>query len=281
VDTLLDRIAVRLAGDVDAATRVEETSLRACGHPGCGGALRAPIGTRAAACGPPLRTVTRVSLDRRRSSAREGRLFSNVMLDAGATFDGCIRNIPPESRQRLAQALAAPLSIGRGRSMGWGRVEVTVLSPEPDGSLDQRGRAFDRALEQALDFAGVPTDRVGHLVPLTLLSPFLPGDEDGRATLLAGLQGVKDPSWLLVARRFDLEGGWDQRAGEGRVERCVRAGAVYVLDLGAARWSDPAVAEWLAGLEASGAGDRRYQGYGRVLAFDPFITRRRFDGVDG
>jgi len=203
-------------------------------------------------------------------SARDGQLFSQVLLMPGATFAGTIRSIPAQGRQRLVQALGSGiLSFGRGRSMGWGQVEVTVAPAPPRSPLAERAAAFDHALRARLDRAGLRSNRIGRLVPVTLMSPLWPTepaglDEDGRSELC----GMLAPAtcWL-AARRFVREGAWDQRTGKMTAFHATAAGGVFVLELGQATWRD--LLERLELLEHDGIGQRRDQGYGQVLCFDP------------
>jgi CRISPR-associated protein Csx10 len=266
VDLLEHRIALSLATNADAAGRLDALAKRECRQ--CRGPLRRPGGTRGAA-NVPTRSVTRVALDRRRSSAKQGALFSNEMIQEGATFEGTVRNIPPASREHLARALRQPISFGRGRGAGWGRVELEVLPQRQRDTLSARAKEFDRRLRVLLERAKMPTDRVGHLVAVRLLSPLVPsdpsGDVDGRADLLRMFQPIGATVHLAV-RRFGVEGAWDQRTGRATAVRSVVGGSCFVLDLGDATWTD--ALEVLEHLENHGAGARRHQGFGELVLFE-------------
>ncbi|WP_437297355.1 RAMP superfamily CRISPR-associated protein [Sorangium sp. So ce426] len=270
VDTLLDRIAVALAETAKQASDVDRTRLARCS---CGAPLRGLDGMRRRRSPVPTRAVTRVSMDRARSSARDEQLFSQILLDTGTVFEGTIRNIPPETRERLALALSMPLSLGRGRSSGWGQVDVDVRAVPPLPAIETRATSFDEALRRRLKEVNLPGDRVGRLVPLTLLAPLLVhGDDDGRATILRALEAS---ACLLTARRFNREGGWDQQKGRMEPALAVTAGGVFVVDLGPGRsWRD--VLPLLTRIEQQGLGERRHQGFGHVLCFDPFLCTRTF-----
>ncbi|MEX1366487.1 MAG: RAMP superfamily CRISPR-associated protein, partial [Nannocystaceae bacterium] len=101
VDTLLDRIAVAMIESSTHAQRVHDGALRTCLAPDCTAPLRNPSGTRTHSGSPPTRVVTRVSIERRTTSARNEALFSYELLEPGTTFRGTIRNIPPTSRAIL------------------------------------------------------------------------------------------------------------------------------------------------------------------------------------
>lgn len=267
VDTLLDRIAAEHVETASQALLAATTSLTRCGLAACGGPLRGadrkPV---------PTRTVTRLAMDRAASSARDKHLFTQILLKEGARFEGSIRNIPPGSRERLAEALAQPLSLGRGRSSGWGRVNIEVSEASPQVSIVDRGRAFDEALRRRLELAALPCHRVGRLVPVTLLSPLIAsdGEDDGSAELARALDAA---CCFLKARRFSREGGWDQRTGKMEPALAAAAGGIFVFELReGCTWSDALAT--LQQIERVGVGQRRHQGYGQVLCFDPFIRVR-------
>ena len=268
-DTLLDRLALAHVTDRTQAEKVRESRQQSCTK--CNGPLHSLAGVRGSADKLPIRTVTRVAMDRARASAQDEMLFSLVMLDAGSTFEGTIRNIPATGRSRLQEALSLPLSIGRGRSSGSGQIQVEVFSPQARESMRQRAENFEQALRKRLSKEALPADTAARLVPITLLSPLLTGEEpsveDGAGLLLRELSAQ---SCFLRIRRFVREGGWDQRSGKMHAKLATAAGAVFVLDLGAGRtWRD--VLDKLEFLEQHAIGISRHQGYGQVLCFDPFI----------
>jgi len=269
-DTLLDRLAVAHIEKPSQVTSVETTSrTNRCNASGCGGPLRGIEGTRRMGGTIHTRTVTRLAMDRARSSAKDGQLFMQTLLEPGTMFEGTIRNIPSMSRNRLALALSQPLAVGRGRGNGWGQIKITAISTPPQQSLEARGKAFDAALKDRLEQAGLSTHRVGRLVPITLLSPLVPTNDgdDGSAELQRLIEAA---DCYLKARRFCREGGWDQRQGRMEPLHAVAAGGVFVLDFGEGRSWTQAI-EVLASLERRGAGQRRHQGYGHVRCFDEFI----------
>lgn len=270
VDTLLDRLAVSLIAGTDQVGAVERGTLSECR---CGQPLRALSGWRKRTAAIPTRTVTRAAMDRRQASARNEQLFTQVLIEEGTVFEGVIRNAPERGRAHLARALALPLSLGRGRASGWGRVEMEALEPVAHAPLAQRAAAFDGALRQRLEDVKLSMDLVGRLVPVTLLSPLVTeGDDKGEELLLRALEGT---SCVLKARRFSREGGWDQRGGGMQPVLATAPGGVFVIDLGPGRtWRD--VLLLLARLEQHGLGQRRHQGYGQVITFDPVFLQRSF-----
>jgi len=265
VDTLLDRIAVANIESVNEIPAFND--LYSCPSPECKGQLGGVKGSRAAKEPPKVQVVTRVAMDRKRSSAKDGALFSYAQIVRGTRFVGSIRAIPEQARAYLARALASPLSVGRARSLGWGSIRILrVTPPAPSVSLENRALAFDAALAARKGPAG-------QLIPITLLSPLVidSEDDDGRMTLQNAL-GIPLRSWPVVARRFDLERGWDQMNGRRPVVRVARAGSVFVAELPkGTRWNE--FLPMLSKLEAEGAGDRKRMGFGRVICFDPLICQ--------
>jgi CRISPR-associated protein Csx10 len=273
-DTLLDRLVLRHATSAAEAERAVRCWATRCAHPRCGQPMRTAHGSRLASAPVKTHAVVRVAMDRTRQSARDGQLFGQVLLAPGTVLEGTIRGIPAHSRSRLAQALGSGiLSFGRGRSAGWGQARIDVELAPALPPIADRAAAFDRALRARLDGADLTSERVGLLVPVTLLSPLWPSgrdrgspdpDEDGRRELL---DAVGAAGCFLAARRFARDGAWDQRTGEMHTFRATAAGGVFVLELARATWRD--VVARLEALERDGVGQRRDQGFGQVLCFDP------------
>lgn len=274
-DDLFDRIAVEL---IDRPEQVDPVhrALRASACKRCNGnnPLRAAHGYRRLSGTVPVRAATRASIERMPSSVRDGALFTEVSLDPGTVFEGHVRNLTPESRKLIAQCSTLPLSVGRARGAGCGRVKIELVDAPKRESVKVRAERFDAAWKKHLIASRLPLDTVGHLVPITLLSPCViegEGDEwrSIEATLPAALQGV---TVIARARRFTREGTWDQSTGQMHPLEAVATGAVYVLRLPPGRaW--PSVLDALDELERRGIGLRRHQGFGDVFTFDPIHVR--------
>lgn len=263
-DVLFDRLALTLAPSPADAARVVAARHTTC--PDCGAPRTPARGWRGSDTPPSTRVVTRVALDRRRRSARDGALYSHQVIDVGATYVGSIRALPPGTAARLADGLAAPLSLGRGRSMGWGRVDITVTKPRRPATLAARRAAFTDALRAHLDpFGFDPPPTIDRLVPLTVRSPMQLDSDDDTADIRL-IEAALGGRVVLCARRFGVESGYDQRAGPRARVRSVTAGAVYVIEL-----EDPDDAR-IAAIERDGIGHARSRGYGRVIAYDPAFT---------
>ncbi|MBN1605713.1 MAG: hypothetical protein JW940_03730 [Polyangiaceae bacterium] len=272
VDTLLDRIAAALAVTPDQARAVERLARKRECCPSCSEPLRAASGTRGSRKPVAPRLVTRVALDRATSSAADELLFSQELIEPGTAFEGPIRRIPPGTAHLLRGLAGRTVFVGRGTSAGQGESTVTLLAAPSMPGLVERGRSFAEALRTHLHGMGLPTDEVDRLVPITLLSPLLLSKHDGAdgsETLLPRLG--QNVGWLMKARRFGVEGTWDQRTGELFMTQAVAAGGVFVAKL-PEPWKRRI--EILGSLEAQGAGERTHQGFGHLVCFDPFIVER-------
>lgn len=279
VDTLLDRLALRYIQSPDEGAKLWQLRMQSCK---CGAQLRSFAGQRGNPAAVATRTVTRVAMDRARSAARDEMLFSQEMIEAGTVFDGLIRNIPEVGRERLKQALTLPLSLGRGRSAGYGQVDVTVGAPPLRDAISKRAESFENAVSTHLSQAGlrVPKEAISQLVPITLLSPLFDGTAsdsqqgpaDGAELLVSALNAT---ACFLSVRRFTREGSWDQRTGQMHAFWATAAGGVFVINLGR-DWRG--AVDLLEQLESQGIGERRHQGYGQLLCFDPFILSRSSRG---
>lgn len=268
-DVLFDRLALRLA-EPDDVGRVVDTLAKRARCAACDGPLEPVTTYRGQRRELRTRLVTRVQMDARRRSARDGMLFSNEVIEAGTRYVGAIREIPAGGGGRLAEGLAAPLSLGRGRSRSWGRIAVEVDDLKPPRPPSARREAFMTALrahQGAFDARfTVPAER---LLTLTLTSPLMLAGDAADADVQC-VEAALGGRVVLSVRRFGVEGGWDLRNKHATPwTRSVRAGAVYVIEIGD-DWS--AVAEKVADIERGGIGQGRCRGFGRVFAFDPALS---------
>lgn len=265
VDTVFERIAVALLQTPAQARQLNQRVHMKCAEPGCNGPLRGAKGNRSTFRRTDVRLITRVALDRDTGSAADGKLFSQVLVESGTRFEGAIRNVPPQSQALLASAAAQPLFIGRGTSAGWGQATLEFLSPPSGKSLTDRGEYFREQLHEFLHAVGVSTDKIERYVPVTLLSPLWPSNAQSDEQTIEQALGGKVTRWVCKARRFAIDGGWDQRAGELFTGQVVAAGAVFVAEL-SSPWPE-CLAE-LQACERHGVGLRRHQGFGQLICFD-------------
>lgn len=269
VDTLVDRICASLIDTSEQALLLKNVSDPQCSR--CGSPLRGVPGTRNSASRVASRLVTRVALDRHTSSASEGKLFSQSLVEANSSFEGSIRNIPKGAAGLLKSISERPVFIGRAASAGHGKAKIQILEAPSVNKMSERAEKFVSNLREKLKKLSIPFDAVDCLVPVTLLSPLLPDEgDDGSKTLCAALgEGV---TCHLGLRRFVRDGAWDQRSGELLTKMFVAAGSVFVLKLPG---SYKELLEKLQQLEQNSVGHRRYQGFGHVICFDtPFLKEK-------
>ncbi|MEZ4434643.1 MAG: RAMP superfamily CRISPR-associated protein, partial [bacterium] len=190
-DVLMTRVAasqVRRLDEARAVHALAAAGVRCADHTDtgerCDGPMTPEGGHRGQRTPLERRIITRVSLDGRRRSAREGMLFGTEVLEAGARFVGSIRRVPPGAEAHLAAGLAAPLSLGRGRSMGWGRARVELAEPAKRASLAARGAVFEAALAGTLAACALAERlAVDRVVALTCLTPLIGGEGDDAAVV--------------------------------------------------------------------------------------------------
>ncbi|MFM7201174.1 MAG: RAMP superfamily CRISPR-associated protein [Myxococcota bacterium] len=265
-DSLLELMAATLIEQPEQMNRLSRIRSLTCT---CGAPLRNAHGWRTHRSAPSTQTRTRVSLDRGRDAAAHEQLFCQEQLQPGAVFEGSIRQIPAESRVRLAQGLNSLRALGRGSAHGWGQVQVEVLEPPRWKPLVERRQQFQQKLRELLKKLKLDEKQSSRLVPITLLSPLIPLDGGDGAQSIAQDLGAE---LFLSQRRFSREGSWDQRSGQMTCVQAVAAGAVFVVRF-PAQLDEKNMLERLAHLEASGSGDRRHQGFGQLLIYDPFFTQ--------
>ncbi len=269
-DDLFDRIATALIDKAEQAHHVQQNLLaKQCQQ--CGQPLRSVDRFRQYPGEVPIRSVTRNAIARAPSSCSDGALFTEVYLEPGTVFEGIIRCIPPESSTVLSKVQCLPLQLGRGRGAGHGQVSLELKSTADRPAIIERGNNFDHLLRRHLECCHLPTDRVGRLFSLTFLSPLLLNrvGEDEIVPLTVTLpERLQNSVELVRVRRFVREGSWDQRKGKMHAFQAICAGAVYVFLLPEGmHWRD--AAEDLEKIERESIGERRYQGFGEVYAFDP------------
>lgn len=273
-DDLLDRLTFRVAECESTLPGPLPEGCRLCPS-----ALTRSKGSRSGG-EPKTRLLTRVALDRELHGARDGALFSQVVLEEGTVFAGTIRNLTPEAIELVRVAFEHGVSVGQGRSSGRGCLEVLDLHAPPQlPTLSDRARTFVGAWTTHRQTRGITHLTRGlHLLPVTLLSPLLVPEGSDGAALLATALGLAESACLLKVRRFGIERGWNMEPGAPdrgprAPTRTVEGGGVFVFELPAPL--DAQRIERLESLEARGIGERTTSGFGRVLFFDPIHLRRQ------
>lgn len=236
------------------------------------------------------RVLTRVSIDRRRGTAQEGRLYSPLVIsevdqDQGEPTQFLGRLVAPDAYVESIRAeLESITHLGARQTTGLGAVAITALSPQaPDNAdtvLGRIGRLTARfkaqaELNEALGGKPWPTPIANNSIfTLNLLSDailledgWLPTQELGE-NLLEEATGVK----ARLLRSFTTTktvGGWHslwQRQKQANV--AVVMGGVYVFQ--SATPLTPDACASLARLQLDGLGERRAEGFGQLRVCDDF-----------
>jgi CRISPR-associated protein Csx10 len=234
------------------------------------------------------RTLTRVSINRRRGTAEDQRLYSFLALSEvteqqPTVFRGSIV-CPAEQRSLVVQALQAITHLGGRQTSGMGAVAVSEAeaAPQPDNAdaILQRVQTmtarFGQQAKQYNDLGATrpwPND-AGSIFTINLLSDaillehgWLPTNEFSAAAL-EELTGIKAD----LVRGFattHVVGGWQvswQRPKASAL--AVRMSGLWVFATEAPLTKDECAQ--LAALQLDGIGERRAEGYGQVRVCDNF-----------
>lgn len=233
------------------------------------------------------RVLTRVAIDRQRSTAAHGRLYSPLVLNEvqsndehpryPATFRGTIRL--PATAQHLRTALATIDALGARQTSGLGGVKIRVAdAQEADGGLKQRIETFTKCFrEQAKtyrDLGGKEWMVHGHVFSINLLSDailreqgWLPTQELSPAALqeLTGIQARLLRSFTNTA----VIGGWHAKWRQPKPTALATSmGSVFVFHAEQGLSEQDFAA--LARLQQDGIGERRSEGFGQVRICDDF-----------
>jgi len=280
-----------------------------CGQPGCGAAMDRFAGYYQSGIAdgarwfrtvrPSKLLLTRTAIMAELGSARQGALFSREALAAGQEFAGLV-DVPAALVTEFEQLFKVgdELQIGAGRTAGLGRLAVADVRPDwgvlsgLTGTVAERQQAFVKHL---------PAPLTAHwaLTPITLwsdailLDPWLryasapepdvlryyaelaaqngatpPEPPAGLELFLCVGRATRCAAWHAGSRTAD-GGTMQNRGGQPRTQDLgIAAGSTFVLaappDQAAALL---AFATWLEGY---GLGERREEGYGRLLVAHPF-----------
>ena len=221
---------------------------------------------------PRRRVLTHVGINRATQTAEEGILFARQVLEEGRLFSGPLRVDDTALEGTLKQQLVEGkhLWVGAGRSRGYGAVEVLSLASlgaEPLLPLAERVERFNAALADVARDAKLPWS--GCYVSVTLLSDSILCDEfwryQSRVTpQTLGLSDAQLVRWISEMRPVI---GWNAALNLPKEDSwAIRAGSVFVYQLG----EEEEAMTRLAKLEIEGIGERRSEGFGRLIVCDPF-----------
>lgn len=249
------------------------------------------------------RMLTRVAIDRRRSTSAETLLYSPIVISEMTMYrDG--NEMTPEPTRFLgwvhglangperADDLAAIHAIGGRTSSGLGQVQVEVQPTESEGSGDlaQRLSSFNQyfterwRVMQALKPQQQPGWSPGDWRLFTV------GLQSDAILLEAGWQPTTIFSAEQLAQHTGLEatflraqvsstvvGGWNVRWNQPKpTSLAARAGGIFVFRTQA---SSEKIVAALSKLEAEGIGHRREEGFGAVRCCDEFHVRASKEAV--
>lgn len=224
--------------------------------------------------------ATHVGINRARGVAEESLLFTQDSLDAQGSHHSFHARVVlaaagGNQEAALRQGVVGAHQIGRGRSRGYGDVEIGWVSPSPLPALSRRIERFAEAVADAFypyaqEDKRIQASMPGHFFSLTLRSPAILV-QGGQPQRLPDLRDLQLPEELLLMRawaRMQPVGGWDQGLPR-RTSLAVNAGSVY-LYYAPPTVSLDALLPQLETLELTGVGAEREQGYGEVTVCTPF-----------
>lgn len=261
---------------------------------------------------PPTRLITRTAILGELGTTKPEDLFSRQTLEAGQEFAGFLEVIPQaEADLNAALSAGTELYVGAARTAGLGHMEVVEVQPDWGvlthllGPVPDRQQDFEAKLPASLRQRWT-------LVPLTLFSDTILLDArlrytsapepdvlyhyawlEGQIRALRGAQQSGDavnaldtssaanliPAWPEQATLFLAMGrpkriaGWNTASEPSRPRSddwAIAAGSVFVL--AAPPDQADALLDACTWLEEHGLGERREEGFGRVVVAHPFHT---------
>jgi CRISPR-associated protein Csx10 len=236
------------------------------------------------------RLQTRTGISREWGIVEGSILYSREVVEDGMCFCGVVKlpeKLEPAFTQLLEEATVSNtgtrqnsslLRIGTGRTRGLGAVNI-VNRGEEQHELDifkKRLTSFNTALIKRAKAANVQ-DRKPFYIVLTMHSPMILHDQFMRyqgtispETLAKKLDlCVKDVQLIYHAARLEHITGWQELWGTPRFKECaIATGSVFLFGL--SHEPDDVLWHKLFTLEEEGMGERRADGFGRVMLSDPF-----------
>jgi CRISPR-associated protein Csx10 len=236
------------------------------------------------------RILTRVSINRRRETAEDGRLYSPLAISEvsngqSTQFLGSLI-YPDGSQSRVESALREITHLGGRQTTGLGAVEIKPeIAAEVDSvdhlrqRIDLLTELFKKQSTLYTELGGTSWEIPEHTIfTVNLLSDailleqgWVPTNELS-ATQLEELTGIKAKLIRSFANTSTV-GGWNvswQRPKPTDV--AVTMGSTFVFQADTAL--DSAAYERLNQLQLDGVGERRSEGYGQIRICDEFHTRR-------
>jgi len=236
------------------------------------------------------RLQTRTGISREWGIVEEGILYSREVIEDGMRFWGTIKlpeELEPVFTQLLEEATMSYTStrqnsslfrIGTGRTRGLGAVNIDSRGEEQHefSAFRERLRTFSSTLIARAKDANVQEVKLFYFA-LTLQSPMILRDklqqycgvvDREKLAKIIGLP-VDDVLPIYHAARLERITGWQELWGTPRFkEYAIATGSVFLFGLS----YEPDDVLWhkLFTLEEEGMGERRADGFGRVMLSDPF-----------
>lgn len=205
-----------------------------------------------------------------RATEAEGAVFRYEALSPGLRVEGIILTKVDNDRKRLKDLMQQDTSLwfGKSRTAGYGRVVIEHVEDLLADWREAREWPFEEK-EESDKSKWKPDDRVSSFV-LTFLSPAIVRDVNGHFT--------NDPRFAIATRlgidaglieqkqifhKIEIAGGFNRTWGLPLPQSyAIAAGSVFVLQVDSnmnLNWGN------LTALEQTGIGERRAEGYGRLM----------------
>jgi CRISPR-associated protein Csx10 len=261
-----------------------------CRHPNCQGRVNPATGYYlldddgpAYAPRPTISRATHVGINRARGVAEDALLFTLETIEPGPNTQFRARLTYDDTyADALSEVLdldgTTEFTIGRGRSRGLGRVEVSVVRAPDLPGMGKRLARMNRQVRKALTTYHQADERVpesfpGQMFSLTLRAAAVLVGEAGTPTLWPDLApfGLGNARQLRAWARTTHVGGWNAAAGLPRAtQQAVEPGGVYLFYAPLDTIEQSALMDRLKELEDTGIGTGRERGYGQVTVCAPF-----------
>lgn len=231
---------------------------------------------------PRIQVTEHVGIDRQRRTAQQHVLYQHEGIVRGTLFTTTWRGEPSllDRLVQFAQEAAAKgaLRVGTARTRGFGELglkSVSHASEQNSDSIAQRLDRFASRLHEYADAFGVSLEDET-LIPLTFIADAILQDELGRylgypgETFWAayGFPTGTRVVWAWSEARRIM--GWNAVLGLPREDQWALAmGSVLVLRVPGRKDS---IIPLLTRIETQGIGERKEDGFGRVVVADAFHT---------
>jgi CRISPR-associated protein Csx10 len=229
------------------------------------------------------RMIANTAIERTTGTAAQTMLFSHEVIEESGRFDpqavyfcGTI-TVPDRLRNSLHEIapLQKRLAIGYGRSRGFGQIQVHFWgSPRAaTTALRERWMSLNRAVQQL--WQKHHREPQGQYFSLTLQSHLALHNEQTGQPILGDIQPHDLGLPVEVERCYCILGsvlvsGWNAALGLPKTDTwALGRGSVLLFRLPPGAALDP-VFERLHEIEQNGLGDRRAEGFGRMIVCDPF-----------